>query len=145
MKSFRQHISEAELKTRIDKVSGGRFLVMKWNTGRRGWYQDGKPFKTEKEAKDREKILKALVAAYDRIQKAWRKAHDRVPHLKTPSNEYPAKIFQATKDEMNKEFKREFPKGPFTDKQLHKSLFGTFSTAMDSWDYLSGIIAKKWK
>ena len=49
MKSFRQHISEAELKTRIDKVSGGRFLVMKWNTGRRGWYQDGKPFKTEKE------------------------------------------------------------------------------------------------
>ena len=145
MKEFKEFLSEAELKTRIDKVSGGRFLVMKWNTGRRGWYQDGKPFKTEKEAKDREKILKALVAAYDRIQKAWRKAHDRVPHLKTPSNEYPAKIFQATKDEMNKEFKREFPKGPFTDKQLHKSLFGTFSTAMDSWDYLSSIIAKKWK
>ena len=146
MKSFRQHISEAEFKTRIDKVSGDRFMVMKWNAGRSNWYPDRKPFKTEKEAKAREQTLKVTVVVYERISKAWKKAHSSVPIRKFPSNEYPAKILQAMKTEMDKEFKKEFPKGPFTEAQLKRSLFSdSISHAMDSWDYLSGVIIKKGK
>jgi len=149
MKEFKEFLSEAELKTRIDKLSGGKydgwFLVMKWSE-RGKFYPDGKPFKTEKEAKEREKTLKATDVVYDRISKAWKKAHSSVPIRKFPSNEYPVRILQATKIEMNKEFKKEFPKGPFTEAQLRRSLFSdSMSNALDSWDYLSGIIVKKWK
>ena len=149
MKKFKVYLSEAELKTKIDKVSGGKydgwFLVMKWSE-RGKFYPDGKPFKTEKEAKEHEKTLKLKDAGYDRISKAWKKAHSSVPIRKFPSNEYPVKILQATKTEMNKEFKKEFPKGPFTEAQLKRSLFSdSISHAMDSWDYLSGVIVKKWK
>ena len=84
--------------------------------------------------------------AYDRISKAWKKAHKSVPIRKFPSNEDPVKILQAMKTEMDKEFKKEFPKGPFTEAQLKRSLFSdSISHAMDSWDYLSGIIVKIWK
>ena len=149
MKKFKEFLSEAELKTRVDKVSGGKydgwFLVMKWSE-RGKFYPDGKPFKTEKEAKEHEKTLKLNSLAYDRISKAWKKAHSSVPIRKFPSNEYPVRILQATKIEMNKEFRKEFPKGPFTEAQLRRSLFSdSMSNALDSWDYLSGIIVKKWK
>ena len=145
MNTFRQYISEAELKTKIEKLDDGRFLVMKWIAERGRWYPDGKPFKTEKEAKEREKTLKATDVVYDRISKAWKKAHSSVPIRKFPSNEYPVRILQATKIEMNKEFKKEFPKGPFTEAQLKRSLFSdSMSHALDSWDYLSGVIVKKW-
>ena len=149
MKNFTEFLSEAELKTRIDKVSGGKydgwFLVMKWSE-RGKFYPDGKPFKSEKEAKEHEKTLSLSSLAYDRISKAWKKAHSNVPIRKFPSNEYPAKILQAMKTEMDKEFKKEFPKGPFTEAQLKRSLFSdSISHAMDSWDYLSGVIIKKGK
>ena len=121
MKNFTEFLAEAELKTRIDKVSGGKydgwFLVMKWSE-RGKFYPDGKPFKSEKEAKEHEKTLSLSSLAYDRISKAWKKAHSSVPIRKFPSNEYPAKILQAMKTEMDKEFKKEFPKGPFTEAQL---------------------------
>ena len=118
---------------------------MKWSE-RGKFYPDGKPFKTEKEAKEHEKTIKLKSMGYDRISKAWKKAHSSVPIRKFPSNEYPVKILQATKTEMNKEFKKEFPKGPFTEAQLKRSLFSdSISHAMDSWDYLSGVIVKKWK
>ena len=45
---------------------------------------------------------------------------------------------------MDKEFKKEFPKGPFTEAQLKRSLFD-MTHALESWDYLSGVIVKKWK
>ena len=145
VKTFNAFLSEAELKTKIEKLADGRFLVMKWSE-RGKFYPDGKPFKTEKEAKAREQALKVTVAVYERIGNAWKKAHRSVPIKKLPSNEYPAKILKATKDEMNKEFKKEFPKGPFTEAQIRRSLFGdAMSNAMDSWDYLSGIIVKIWK
>jgi len=149
MKNFTEFLAEAELKTRIDKVSGGKydgwFLVMKWSE-RGKFYPDGKPFKSEKEAKEHEKTLSLSSLAYDRISKAWKKAHSSVPIRKFPSNEYPAKILQAMKTEMDKEFKKEFPKGPFTEAQLKRSLFSdSISHAMDSWDYLSGVIIKKGK
>ena len=149
MKNFTEFLSEAELKTRIDKLSGGKydgwFLVMKWSE-RGKFYPDGKPFKTEKEAKEHEKTLNLSSLAYDRISKAWKKAHSSVPIRKFPSNEYPVKILQAMKTEMDKEFKKEFPKGPFTEAQLKRSLFSdSISHAMDSWDYLSGVIIKKGK
>ena len=145
MKTFNVFLSEAELKTKIEKLDDGRFLVMKWSELGK-FYQDGKPFKTEKEAKAREQTLKVTVVVYERISKAWKKAHSSVPIKKLPSNEYPAKILQAMKNELNKEFKKEFPKSPFTEAQIRRSLFGgAMSNAMDSWDYLSGIIVKKWK
>ncbi len=149
MKNFTEFLSEAELKTKIDKHSGGKydgwFLVMKWSE-RGKFYPDGKPFKSEKEAKEHEKTLSLSSLAYDRISKAWKKAHSSVPIRKFPSNEYPAKILQAMKTEMDKEFKKEFPKGPFTEAQLKRSLFSdSISHAMDSWDYLSGVIIKKGK
>ena len=145
MKKFKEFLSEAELKTKIEKLDDGRFLVMKWSE-RGKFYPDGKPFKTEKEAKGHENTLKLKSMGYDRISKAWKKAHSSVPIRKFPSNEYPVRILQATKIEMNKEFKKEFPKGPFTEAQLRRSLFSdSMSNALDSWDYLSGIIVKKWK
>ena len=145
MKKFKEFLSEAELKTKIEKLDDGRFLVMKWSE-RGKFYPDGKPFKTEKEAKEHEKTIKLKSMGYDRISKAWKKAHSNVPIRKFPSNEYPVRILQATKIEMNKEFKKEFPKGPFTEAQLRRSLFSdSMSNALDSWDYLSGIIVKKWK
>ena len=50
------------------------------------------------------------------------------------------------KDELSKEFKKEFAKSPFTEAQVRRSLFSdAMNNAMDSWDYLSGIIVKKWK
>ena len=145
MKKFKVFLFEAELKTKIEKLDDGRFLVMKWSE-RGKFYPDGKPFKTEKEAKEHEKTIKLKSMGYDRISKAWKKAHSSVPIRKFPSNEYPVRILQATKIEMNKEFKKEFPKGPFTEAQLRRSLFSdSMSNALDSWDYLSGIIVKKWK
>ena len=147
MKEFKEFLLEAELKTKIDKVSGGKydgwFLVMKWSE-RGKFYPDGKPLKTEKEAKEHEKTLNLSSLAYDRISKAWKKAHSSVPIRKFPSNEYPDRILQAMKIEMNKEFKKEFPKGPFTEAQLRRALFDK-THALDSWDYLSDIIVKKWK
>ena len=147
MKKFKEFLSEAELMTRIDKVSGGKydgwFLVMKWSE-RGKFYPDGKPFKTEKEAKEYEKTLKLKNAGYDRISNTWKKAHSSVPIRKFPSNEYPVRILQAMKIEMNKEFKKEFPKDPFTEAQLRRALFDK-THALDSWDYLSDIIVKKWK
>ena len=147
MKKFKEFLSEEKLKTKIDKVSGGKydgwFLVMKWSE-RGKFYPDGKPFKTEKEAKEHEKTIKLKSMGYDRISKAWKKAHSSVPIRKFPSNEYPVRILQATKIEMNKEFRKEFPKGPFTETQLRRSLFD-MTHALDSWDYLSGIIVKIWK
>ena len=109
MKKFKEFLSEAELKTKIEKLDDGRFLVMKWSE-RGKFYPDGKPFKTEKEAKEHEKTLKLKDAGYDRISKTWKKAHSSVPIRKFPSNEYPVRILQAMKIEMNKEFKKEFPK-----------------------------------
>ena len=145
MKKFKVFLFEAELKTKIEKLDDGRFLVMKWSE-RGKFYPDGKPFKTEKEAKEHEKTIKLKSMGYDRISKAWKKAHSSVPIRKFPSNEYPVRILQATKIEMNKEFRKEFPKGPFTEAQLRRSLFSdSMSNALDSWDYLSGIIVKKWK
>ena len=145
MKKFKEFLFEAELKTKIEKLDDGRFLVMKWSE-RGKFYPDGKPFKTEKEAKGHENTLKLKSMGYDRISKAWKKAHSSVPIRKFPSNEYPVRILQATKIEMNKEFRKEFPKGPFTEAQLRRSLFSdSMSNALDSWDYLSGIIVKKWK
>ena len=145
MKKFKEFLSEAELKTKIEKLDDGRFLVMKWSE-RGKFYPDGKPFKTEKEAKGHEKTIKLKSMGYDRISKAWKKAHSSVPIRKFPSNEYPVRILQATKIEMNKEFRKEFPKGPFTEVQLRRSLFSdSMSNALDSWDYLSGINVKKWK
>ena len=147
MKTFNTFVEQVELKTKIDKVSGGKydgwFLVMKWSE-RGKFYPDGKPFKTEKEAKEHEKTLKLKDAGYDRISKAWKKAHSSVPIRKYPSNEYPVRILQAMKIEMNKEFKKEFPKDPFTEAQLRRALFDK-THALDSWDYLSDIIVKKWK
>ena len=143
VKTFNAFLSEAELKTKIEKLADGRFLVMKWSE-RGKFYPDGKPFKTEKEAKAREQALKVTVAVYERISKTWKKAHSSVPIRKFPSNEYPVRILQAMKIEMNKEFKKEFPKGPFTEAQLRRSLFD-MTHALDSWDYLSGIIVKIWK
>ena len=143
MKTFNVFLSEAELKTKIEKLDDGRFLVMKWSE-RGKFYQDGKPFKTEKEAKEYEKTLKLKNAGYDRISNTWKKAHSSVPIRKFPSNEYPVRILQAMKIEMNKEFKKEFPKGPFTEAQLRRSLFD-MTHALESWDYLSGVIVKKWK
>ena len=145
MKKFKVFLFEAELKTKIEKLDDGRFLVMKWSE-RGKFYPDGKPFKTEKEAKGHENTLKLKSMGYDRISKAWKKAHSSVPIRKYPSNEYPVRILQAMKIEMNKEFKKEFPKDPFTEAQLKRSLFSdSMSNALDSWDYLSGIIVKKWK
>ena len=147
MKIFKEFLAEEELKTKIDKVSGGKydgwFLVMKWSE-RGKFYPDGKPFKTEKEAKQHEKALKLKVTGYDRVSKAWKKAHSSVPIRKFPSNEYPVRILQAMKIEMNKEFKKESPKGPFTEAQLRRALFDK-THALDSWDYLSDIIVKKLK
>ena len=147
MKVFKEFLSEAELKTRIDKLSGGKydgwFLVMKWSE-RGKFYPDGKPFKTEKEAKEYEKTLKLKNAGYDRISNTWKKAHSSVPIRKYPSNEYPVRILQAMKIEMNKEFKKEFPKGPFTEAQLRRALFDK-THALDSWDYLSSVFVKKLK
>ena len=56
MKKFKVFLFEAELKTKIEKLDDGRFLVMKWSE-RGKFYPDGKPFKTEKEAKDTKKHL----------------------------------------------------------------------------------------
>ena len=89
MKNFTEFLAEEELKTKIDKVSGckydGWFLVMKWSE-RGKFYPDGKPFKTEKEAKQNEKALKLKVTGYDRVSKAWKKAHSSVPIRKFHSN-----------------------------------------------------------
>jgi hypothetical protein len=135
----------AELKIKIEKLDDGRFLVMKWSE-RGKFYPDGKPFKTEKEAKEKMQSLKLSSLAYDRISKAWKKAHSNVPIRKFPSNEYPVRILQAIKSEMNKEFKKEGfgQKGPFTEAQLRRALFD-MTHALESWDYLSGIIVGRKK
>jgi len=90
------------------------------------------------------KLLLEKKDPYDRVRDAWKKAHKRVPIHSVGSHEYPKKIYQATIDEMNKEFKKEFPKGAFTDKQIYRSLFSDrIKTGMDAWDYLSDLIEKR--
>jgi hypothetical protein len=145
MKTFNKFVEQAELKTKIEKLDDGRYLVMKWSE-RGKFYPDGKPFKTGKEAKTREQELKISSLVYERISNAWKKAHSNVPIKKLPSNEYPAKILSAMMASLKQEFKKEFPKGPFTEAQVRRSLFSdALKNAMDSWDYLSGVIVKKWK
>ena len=77
MKKFKEFLFEAELKTKIEKLDDGRFLVMKWSE-RGKFYPDGKPFKTEKEAKEHEKTLKLKEVEYRTLSNLSSKLADEI-------------------------------------------------------------------